>query len=110
MNLDPFYPVVGDAGWVARVVDRGARLVQLRMKDVEPLDRMAQARRARDICRAAGAVLVLNDYWDLALSESIDVVHLGQEDLDDADLPALRRAGIRVVPVTLRGDRGVIGR
>ena len=32
--LDPFYPIVDDADWVARVVGAGAKLVQLRMKDV----------------------------------------------------------------------------
>ena len=52
MTLDPFYPVVPDAAWVARVVAAGARLVQLRAKDMPP-DRLAtEARRARDACSA----------------------------------------------------------
>src|SRR3546814_11266483 len=37
-----------------------------------------------------------NDYWKLALREGCDFVHLGQEDLDGADLAALRRAGVRL--------------
>ena len=96
MTLDPFYPVVPDAGWVARVVDAGARLVQLRMKDLAPDEMARQSRKARDLCTAAGATLVLNDFWELALSESIAFVHLGQGDLDGADLAALRRAGVRL--------------
>lgn len=96
MTLDPFYPVVPDAAWVARVVAAGARLVQLRAKDMAPDRLAAEAKRARDACSAVGATLVLNDFWHLALDEGIDFVHLGQGDLDDADLPALRRAGVRL--------------
>ncbi len=96
MILDPFYPVVPDAAWVARVVAAGARLVQLRAKEMEPHRLVADARTARDTCRAAGATLVLNDFWALALEQGIGFVHLGQGDLDGADVPALRRAGVRV--------------
>ena len=31
--LDPFYPVVPDSSWVARLVPAGARLIQLRIKE-----------------------------------------------------------------------------
>lgn len=96
MRLDPFYPVVPDAAWVARVVGAGAQLVQLRAKDMEPDRLAAEARRAREVCEGAGATLVLNDHWELALDEDIDFVHLGQGDLDDADVAALRRAGVRL--------------
>ena len=40
--------------------------------------------------------MVVNDYWRIAIDIGADWVHLGQEDLDDADLPAIRRAGIRL--------------
>ena len=42
-----------------------------------------------------GSVLVVNDHWQAAIDED-DFIHLGQEDLDEADLPAIRRAGLRV--------------
>ena len=45
---------------------------------------------------AAGAQLVVNDYWQLALEEGCDCVHLGQADLDGADMAALRRAGVSI--------------
>ncbi len=96
MRLDPFYPVVPDVAWVVRVVAAGARLVQLRMKDLAPDEQARQAREARNLCASAGATLVLNDFWELALAERIGFVHLGQGDLDGADLAALRRAGIRL--------------
>ena len=96
MTLDAFYPVVPSALWVARVVEAGARLVQLRLKDAPEAEVLRQTVEARTACARAGATLVLNDFWRVALSEAIDFVHLGQGDLDDADVPALRRRGVRI--------------
>ena len=53
-----------------------------------------QIRAARLACVAAGATLVVNDHWQLAIEEAVGFVHLGQEDLDGADLGAIRGAGI----------------
>jgi len=89
------YPVVESAEWVARLLPCGVRLIQLRIKDPQaPL--REQIRTAHALCVRAGAQLVVNDYWQLALEEGCDYVHLGQGDLDGADVPALRRAGVRL--------------
>ena len=96
MTLPRFYPIFDDVGWLARTLPLGVRLVQLRLKDRPLPDLRAQIRRARDLCRAAGAVLVVNDHWQLALEEGCDWVHLGQEDLDRADLAAIRVGGLRL--------------
>lgn len=94
--LDPFYPVVPDVSWVKRLMPIGARLIQLRIKD-QPAEEIArQIREARDICALHAAQLVVNDYWRVAIDERCDYVHLGQEDLLEADIKALRRAGIRI--------------
>lgn len=96
MRLDPFYLIVGDADWIERLVPLGVRLVQLRVKDMpEPVLR-AQIRRAKDICATLGCQLVVNDYWQLAIEEGCDFVHLGQEDLRDADLDTIRAAGLKL--------------
>lgn len=94
MRLDPFYLIVGDAGLLERLVPLGVRLVQLRAKGLAPDALRDQAIRARHCCARHGAQLVLNDHWPLALDLGIDAVHLGQEDMDRADFPALRRAGV----------------
>ena len=65
--LDPFYPIVDSAAWVARLVGAGARLIQLRVKDSDEAAVEPQAREALAICQGAGAVLVVNDYWRLAI-------------------------------------------
>lgn len=96
MTLPRFYPIFDSADWLARMLPLGVRLVQLRVKDRAEAETRAEIARARDLCRAAGATLVVNDHWRLAIDEGCGFVHLGQEDLDDADLPAIRRAGLRL--------------
>jgi thiamine-phosphate pyrophosphorylase len=70
--------------------------VQLRIKDQPHETVLRQIRESQAWCRARGAQLIVNDYWQIALEADCDFVHLGQGDLDAADLPALRRAQVRV--------------
>ena len=51
---------------------------------------------AQALCCVHGAVLVVNDHWRIAIDKGCDWVHLGQEDLDTADVPAIRRAGLKL--------------
>lgn len=96
MTLPRFYPVFDSAAWVARAVPLGVRLVQLRMKDQPDHVLRAQITQALALCRRHGATLVVNDHWRLAIDLGADWLHLGQEDLDTADLPAIRRAGVNL--------------
>ena len=96
LKLDPFYLIVDDANWLFRLSPQGVRLVQLRVKDRLESETRAQIAMARDICAQHGAQLVINDHWRLAIDEGCDFVHLGQSDLDGADISALRRAGVRI--------------
>jgi thiamine-phosphate pyrophosphorylase len=90
------YPVVDSAAWVRRLLPLGVRVVQLRIKDAAPSTVLAQLHEARECCRAAGAQLIVNDHWQAALECGCDFVHLGQGDLDSADLGALRRSRVRI--------------
>ncbi len=96
MTLSRFYPVFDSAAWVARAVPLGVKLVQLRIKDA-PYDLLrTEITTALDLCRQYGAQLVVNDHWELAIELGADWLHLGQEDLDTADIPAIRRAGVKL--------------
>lgn len=90
------YPVVDRADWVATLGQAGAKLIQLRLKDMPAEALVKEIRKGRELARVHGVCLVLNDYWRIAIDEGIDFIHLGQEDLDEADLPAIRRAGLRL--------------
>ena len=94
--LPRFYPVLDSADWIVRVLPLGVKLVQLRAKDRPEGELRDQIVRSRDLCRDHGAILVVNDHWRLAIDLGCDFVHLGQEDLDTADLPVIRTAGLRL--------------
>lgn len=90
------YAVVDSAAWVQRVLDGGVRTVQLRIKDPQHPQLVAQVRASVAAARAVGAQLFINDHWQVAMAEGAYGVHLGQEDLASADLPAIQRAGLRL--------------
>lgn len=96
MTLERFYPIVENAAWVARLVNAGARLIQLRIKDADSEHVRAEIRKSREICGEKGAQLIVNDHWQIALEEKCDFIHLGQEDLGKANLAAIRKAGIKL--------------
>ena len=96
MTLARVYPVVDSAEWVGRLLPLGVRRVQLRIKFGSAADVRSEIRKAKALCTRAGAQLVVNDHWLLAVAEGCDFVHLGQGDLDGADVPALREAGVRI--------------
>ncbi len=96
MALDPFYPIFDSARWLERMVPLGVRLVQLRIKDKDDAELRGEIRAAREICLAHDCQLIINDYWKLAIEEGCDFIHLGQEDLDDADLDAIRKSGLKL--------------
>jgi thiamine-phosphate pyrophosphorylase len=94
--LDPFYLIVDSAAWIERLLPHGVRLVQLRVKTEPPAVVRREIATAKQLCDAAGAQLVVNDYWREAIDLGCDFVHLGQEDLDGADLAAIRAAGLKL--------------
>jgi thiamine-phosphate pyrophosphorylase len=96
MKLPRVYPIVDSAAWVGRMLSVGVRLVQLRIKDRPAAEVRAEIREAKGLCARVGAQLIVNDYWLLALAEGCDFVHLGQGDLDTADVPAIRKAGVKI--------------
>ncbi|WP_149141449.1 thiamine phosphate synthase [Gemmobacter caeruleus] len=96
MRLPRFYPIFDDVRWLERMLPLGVKLVQMRLKDRPEAELRSQIAQAQALCRAAGALLVVNDHWRLAIDLGCDWLHLGQEDLDGADLPAIRAAGLRL--------------
>ena len=95
-TLSSFYPIFDSADWIERLVPLGIKLVQLRIKDLPEDDIAQHIRRAQAVCRQHNCTLIINDYWQLAMSMGCEWVHLGQEDLDTADIDAIRAAGLRL--------------
>ena len=95
-TLSSFYPIFDSADWIERLVPLGIKLVQLRIKDLPEDDIAQHIRRSQAVCRQHNCTLIINDYWQLAMSMGCEWVHLGQEDLDTADIDAIRAAGLRL--------------
>ncbi len=104
MFLPRIYPItdVGLSGLshgaqVEKMIEGGARFMQLREKNSAPCDFFADAAKALEIARARGAKIIINDRADIALALKADGVHLGQDDLP----PAAARK--------ILGDKAIIG-
>ncbi|MGD1026343.1 thiamine phosphate synthase [Candidatus Binatus soli] len=89
-----FYAMIDPAGghepvsMAETILDAGARIMQLRLKDAPGREFLAAARAIAELCRKRGAILIVNDRVDIAILADAHGVHLGQEDLP---LEAARR-------------------
>ena len=91
---DRFYPVVDSVAWVARLALLGVGTIQLRAKNLSEADALQTIKDALEVIRGTAARLVVNDYWRAAIEAGAKHLHLGQEDLADADVAAIRAAGL----------------
>ncbi|MGB9613396.1 MAG: thiamine phosphate synthase, partial [Candidatus Margulisiibacteriota bacterium] len=73
---------------IRRSLRGGVKIVQLRDKSISKSAYARLAKKALAVVKKYGAVLILNDYWDLVNEVGADGVHLGQEDI--ASLPIAR--------------------
>lgn len=90
------YPVVDSLEWIERLLGWGVKTLQLRIKDPAHPQLASQIAQAVALGRQYEARLFINDYWQLAIAQGAYGVHLGQEDLERADLAAIQQAGLRL--------------
>ena len=91
---DRFYPVVDTLDWVRRLTKLGVGTVQLRAKDLNDGAALQLVSDALEIVNGTPTRLVVNDYWRAAIVAGAKHVHLGQEDLAEADVHKIRKAGL----------------
>ncbi len=96
MKLNRFYPIFDTSGAVKTAVELGVKFLQLRIKDSSEKEIRSEIIKAKSFCEWHGAELVVNDYWEIAIDEKCNFIHLGQEDLDKADLNAIKMSGLRI--------------
>jgi thiamine-phosphate pyrophosphorylase len=90
------YGVMPDADWVKRMVDAEIPTVQLRFKSEDRNKIKKQIRESVKAAQDSKTLLFINDYWQEAIDAEAYGVHLGQEDLETADLDAIRASGLRL--------------
>ncbi|CNI38796.1 thiamine phosphate synthase [Yersinia pekkanenii] len=90
------YPVVDSLQWIERLLTVGVTTIQLRIKDLDDMQVEPDIAAAIAMGKRYQARLFINDYWRLAIKYGAYGVHLGQQDLETADLAAIQRAGLRL--------------
>ena len=94
-----FYPIVDRASWVGRLADAGARVQQIRIKDLDGEARLTELEAAVQAARSHNVKLFINDDWRAAIRLGAYGVHLGQEDLTDGGqeaIVAIASSGLRL--------------
>ncbi|WP_114970417.1 thiamine phosphate synthase [Rhodoferax ferrireducens] len=90
------YAVLPDVAWVSRMARAGVPTVQLRFKSDDASAIAHEVRAAVKAVQGTDALLFINDHWQAAIDAGAYGVHLGQEDMDAADLQIIRAAGLRL--------------
>ncbi len=90
------YPVVDRAYKLTALYKAGVTTGQLRVKDMSGDVLENEIREAIRISKEYNCRLFINDFWELAVKHKAYGVHLGQEDIRDADVSAVHRAGLRL--------------
>jgi hydroxymethylpyrimidine kinase / phosphomethylpyrimidine kinase / thiamine-phosphate diphosphorylase len=88
------YPIVDSVTWLEKLLPLGITTIQLRIKNPSQIENEIQ--EAVTLARKFSARLFINDFWEPAIEYQAYGVHLGQEDLDTADLEKIYRAGLRL--------------
>jgi len=81
---------------MARILPLGVKTVQLRIKDLEGEALEQELVAAIALAEQHDCRLFINDYWQDAIRLGAYGVHLGQEDIETADLAAIAKAGLRL--------------
>lgn len=90
------YAVMPDADWVKRMVEAEVPTVQLRLKSEDGQFIRKQIAESVQAVKGSKTLLFINDFWQEAIEAEAYGVHLGQEDLETADLDAIRSQGLRL--------------
>ncbi|MGX5200774.1 thiamine phosphate synthase [Aliikangiella sp. IMCC44632] len=90
------YPVVERAIWLKKLLPLGITTIQLRIKDLRGEALTREIKKAVEIANQFDCRLFINDYWEQAIELGAYGVHLGQEDLESADIEAIYSAGLRL--------------
>lgn len=90
------YPVVDRADKLEPLYECGISTAQLRVKDLRGEALENEIIKAIKISQKYDVRLFINDYWELAIKNGAYGIHLGQEDILEANIEAIYNAGIRL--------------
>jgi hydroxymethylpyrimidine kinase/phosphomethylpyrimidine kinase/thiamine-phosphate diphosphorylase len=90
------YPVVDSSHWLEKLLPLGVKCIQLRIKNLHGYPLEEEIKRSIFIAKKYNAILFINDYWELAIRFGAEGVHLGQEDIHEADINKIHQSGLHL--------------
>lgn len=96
MKYEKFYPILDNSDLLKIAVSSGVKFAQLRLKNISEEKIEKEILFSREFCFHNNAQLVVNDYWEQALNANCNFVHLGQEDMLDADINFLKKKNVKI--------------
>lgn len=88
------YPVVDNSTWVEKLALLSVKTIQLRLKDMAIEQLELEIITSINIAKQYGIRLFINDHWQLALKHNASGIHLGQEDLINANITEIKNSGL----------------
>lgn len=97
LTISYLYPIVNSLAWLIRILDYGITTVQLRIKKYKNIDELeTNIEAAVILSKKYNAHIFINDYWQLAIKYKAYGVHLGQADMNNADINAIHRSKLNL--------------
>jgi hydroxymethylpyrimidine kinase/phosphomethylpyrimidine kinase/thiamine-phosphate diphosphorylase len=90
------YPVVDSLSWLECLLPLSLNIIQLRIKSDNNAELDLLIEKAVTLASNYNCRLFINDHWQLAIKYGAYGVHIGQEDLNSADLKAIAKSGLRL--------------
>jgi thiamine-phosphate pyrophosphorylase len=84
------------AASVMRLINGGASIIQLRMKNHSMRDILSAALEVSALCKKNNVLFIVNDYPEIAQLSDADGVHLGQDDLPVQEVRKLLPANMLI--------------
>lgn len=90
------YPIIDSSNWLTTLLPLDIKTVQLRIKNKQGFELENEIKLSIALAKKYHANLFINDYWEMAIRYGAYGVHLGQKDLDTANIAAIRQARLRL--------------
>ncbi|WP_423062830.1 bifunctional hydroxymethylpyrimidine kinase/phosphomethylpyrimidine kinase [Candidiatus Paracoxiella cheracis] len=89
------YPIIDNIDLLKKLLSLGISTIQLRIKN-KTFNLDDDIKQAIKLAKHYDAKLFINDYWELAIKHNAYGVHLGQSDIEAADIHKIHAAGLHL--------------
>ncbi|AFA41091.1 thiamin phosphate synthase (thiamin phosphate pyrophosphorylase) [Wigglesworthia glossinidia endosymbiont of Glossina morsitans morsitans (Yale colony)] len=88
------YPIVDSIEWLIKILSTGIKIIQLRIKNMSEIKLDENIKKSVMLGKKYKAYIIINDYWELAIKHQAHGIHLGQEDMQNANRKKIYDSGL----------------